>query len=433
MRIDRISDLRQKILSGVISSEEITLEFLSRIEKNKKLNCFITMLDALEQARAVDKKIKDGFVGRLAGIPVAIKDNMRYKGSVTTCGSAILQDALPDAYDCEAVKKLKAEGAVILGKTNMDEFAMGSSNTSSVFGPVLNPLDNGRVPGGSSGGSAVAVSAELCCAALGSDTGGSIRQPASYCGVVGLKPTLGSIDGNGMFALSQDMDQIGPLTRNVDDCKLMFEVLSGRKTVDIDCRGLKIGFIKEFESRYNDDTRKVIEKAKELLSDFGCTFVELSAPSVNAAFAVYLVLGNAQSANNLRNIGTSEERGKKLGDEVKKRVIIGEYVLSHPEIVDKAKRVKSGMISELDRALNECDAIVSPTAPSVAFTFDENRSKDEIVYSDIFTQPASIAGLPALSVPCYTRNDGLTVGAQIVARKNSESLLFSLGRLFENQ
>ncbi len=431
MKTNRISDLRQKIMSGVVSSEEITLDILSKV-KLSNLNCFITMLDAEKQAKQIDKRIKEGFCGRLAGIPVAIKDNMRFRGSVTTCGSAILKNAAVDAEDCAVVERLKAEGAVIVGKTNMDEFAMGSSNTTSAFGPVLNPLDNKRVPGGSSGGSAAAVSAGLAYAALGSDTGGSIRQPASYCGVVGLKPTLGSIDGSGMYALSQDMDQIGPLTTNVDDCKLMFEVLSGREVGDCDCRGLKIGLIKEYESWYNNDTYRVIEKSKDLLTSLGCDFVELSAPSVNAAFATYCVLGNVQSANNLRNIGTPCERDRKLGNEVKKRILIGEYVISHPEIVDKAKRVKSRIIRELTAALEKCDIIISPTAPSVAFEFTEDRSKREIVYSDIFTQPPSIAGLPALSVPCYTRGDGLTVGAQLVGKKNSEGMLFSLGRLYED-
>ncbi|MCH5164214.1 MAG: Asp-tRNA(Asn)/Glu-tRNA(Gln) amidotransferase subunit GatA [Clostridiales bacterium] len=425
--IDSISGLRQQILSGVVSSKEITLDILSKIEASD-LNCFISLLDAEEQARLIDEKIKCGFTGRLAGVPIAIKDNMRYKGSVTTCGSKILSGI--DCEDAEVVKRLKAEGAVIIGKTNMDEFAMGSSNTTSAFGPVKNPLNNSCVPGGSSGGSAAAVSAGLCYGALGSDTGGSIRQPASYCGVVGLKPTLGSIDGTGMYALSQDMDQIGPITNCVDDCKLLFEVLSGRKLGEPNCHGLKIGLISEFESWYDTDTYKVIERAKEVLSAVGCTFVTLSAPSVNAAFATYCVLGNAQSANNLRGIGNEGERTQKLGKEVKKRVLIGEYVLSHPEIIEKAKRVKSRIIRELGAALEQCDIIISPTAPSKAFEFSADRSRKEIVYSDIFTQPSSIAGLPALSVPCVNVG-GMPIGVQIVGRKNAEDLLFALGKLFE--
>ena len=424
---ERISFWRRHILSGLISSEEITGSFLIKINASE-LNCFVSLLDAREQAKRIDEKLKCGFNGRLAGIPIAIKDNMRYKGSVTTCGSKILSGT--DCEDAEVVKRLKAEGAVIIGKTNMDEFAMGSSNTTSAFGPVKNPLNTNCVPGGSSGGSAAAVSAGLCCAALGSDTGGSIRQPASYCGVVGLKPTLGSIPSDGMYALSQDMDQIGPITNNVDDCKLLFEVLSGRSLGEPDCHGLKIGLLREYDDWYDADTYKVIERAKEVLSAAGCTFVELSAPSVNVAFATYCVLGNAQSANNLRSIGNMDERTQKLGREVKKRVLIGEYVLAHPEIIDKAKRVKGRIIRELNAALEQCDIIISPTAPSKAFEFSADRSRKEIVYSDVFTQPPSIAGLPALSVPCVNV-DGMPIGVQLVGRKNSEDLLFAVAKLFE--
>ena len=425
---NRISEIRENIKSGVVSCKAVTLDILDRIN-NSDLNSYISLVDAVEQAEIMDEKIKNGFDGPLAGVPVAIKDNMRYKGSVTTCGSAILTQK--DEIDCAVVDRLKHAGAIIVGKTNMDEFAMGSSNTTSYYGNVLNPIAKDRVPGGSSGGSAAAVAAGLCYAALGSDTGGSIRQPASYCAVVGLKPTLGSIDGSGMYALSQDMDQIGPITKTVDENKVMFEVLSGRKMESTQINGLRIGFVNDFKAWYTQDTQRVVDRAKEILSSIGCTFVDVDLPSANAAFATYCVLGNAQSANNIRGIGNTSERDTKLGKEVKKRILIGEYVLSHLEIIEMAKRVKNKIIREFDRAFELCDVIVSPTAPSVAFKFTDDRKNKEIVYSDIFTQPPSIAGLPALSVPCVTNEELLPIGVQLVGKKYSENVLFELGKLFE--
>ncbi|MBR2970409.1 MAG: Asp-tRNA(Asn)/Glu-tRNA(Gln) amidotransferase subunit GatA [Clostridia bacterium] len=419
---------RELVKSGARSAEQIASEYLGRINASGD-NCFISVLDAMAQARDIDDKARSGFDGKLLGAVVAIKDNMRYIGSVTTCGSAILTDK--DTEDCEVVKRLKAAGAVIVGKTNMDEFAMGSSNATSAYGNVLNPLDRTRVPGGSSGGSAAAVASGLCMAALGSDTGGSIRQPASYCGVVGLKPTLGSIDGSGMYALSQDMDQIGPITKTVDENRLMFEVLSGKAMEKAEVKGLTVGLVREFEHWYTEDTKRVIQRAKEVLSSIGCRFVEVSLPSADAAFATYRALGNTQSANNLRNIGTAQERTDKLGIEVKKRILIGEYVLAHPEIAERAKRVKNKIISEFAKAFNLCDIIVSPSAPSVAFKFTDDRNNKEIVYSDIFTQPPSIAGLPALSVPCVKGESGLPIGVQLVGKKNAENVLFEIGKLFE--
>ncbi len=423
---NNIAQLKRLLKSRVISSEEITLDILRKIH-NSDLNCFISLMDAQKQAIEADKKIILNEQGKLLGVPVAIKDNMRFIGSVTTCGSALLKDAAPDAYDCEVVKRLKKEGAVIIGKTNMDEFAMGSSNMTSAFGNVCNPVDKSKVPGGSSGGSAAAVKAGLCYAALGSDTGGSIRQPASYCGVVGLKPTYGSIDGSGMYALSQDMDQIGPITNTVDDNKLLFEVLSGKEISLPNAQGLKIGLIKEFEAYYSPQVSRVIDRAKEVLGD--CTFVELSCPSIVLSYYVYSILGNIQSANNIRPLGTVESRNR-LGKEVVKRILIGEYALRNPYIIERAKKVKSDIISQLSYALNECDVIISPTAPSVAFDFDADKKRKEIVFSDIFTQPASIAGLPALSVPCIEA-DGLPIGIQFFGAKNSEGLLFALGKRFE--
>lgn len=423
-----LSCTRELVKSGVRSAEQIASEFLSRINASAD-NCFISVLDGMAQAREIDDRARSGFDGKLLGAVVAIKDNMRYIGSVTTCGSAILTDK--DTEDCEVVKKLKAAGAVIVGKTNMDEFAMGSSNATSAYGNVLNPLDRTRVPGGSSGGSAAAVASGLCMAALGSDTGGSIRQPASYCGVVGLKPTLGSIDGSGMYALSQDMDQIGPITKTVDENRLMFEVLSGTTMERAEVNGLTVGLVREFEHWYTEDTKKVIQRAKEVLSSIGCRFVEVSLPSADAAFATYRALGNTQSANNLREIGSAQERTDKLGIEVKKRILIGEYVLAHPEIAERAKRVKNKIIGEFEKAFDLCDIIVSPSAPSVAFKFTDDRNNKEIVYSDIFTQPPSIAGLPALSVPCVKGESGLPIGVQLVGKKNAENVLFELGKLFE--
>lgn len=427
-----ITQLRKKLRSGTVSAEKLTQDILYKAKHND-LNCFICMLDAERQAKFIDIRAKSGFYGSLLGAPIAIKDNMRYIGSKTTCGSALLRDCATelDAEDSFVVKRLKAAGAIVLGKTNMDEFAMGSSNMTSAYGYVLNPLDKTRVPGGSSGGSAAAVAAGLCFAALGSDTGGSIRQPASYCGVVGLKPTYGSIDSAGMYSLSQDMDQIGPITRTVEENRLIFEVLSGRK-IDLPAvKDIKVGLIKEFEPYYNKDTLNVIAKAKEVLGG-KCEFKEYSAPSIGLSYYVYEVLGNIQATMNLRNIGTPENRGKLLGKEVIKRILIGEYAIAHPLLVMRAREIKSKIISELSEIMKECDAIISPTAPSTAFEFTADKTRKEIVFSDIFTQPASIAGLPALSVPCCVGEGGMPLGVQLIGNKGEEGLLFAMGNCFED-
>lgn len=424
-----VSKIREDVLSGAKSAKSIALDILSRIKENARLNAFVCVCDdVLQQAESVDEAVKNGFNGRLAGVPVAIKDNMDMKGYVTSCGSELLKNSPVAMEDCRVVKLLKAEGAVIIGRTNMDEFAMGSSNTTSAYGCVLNPLDNAKVPGGSSGGSAAAVAASLCAAALGSDTGGSIRQPASYCGVVGLKPTIGSIDGEGVFPLSQSFDSVGPITSTVEDCVTMFEVLSGRK-IEKMSSPKKVGVISEYFDKYTPELSRLMDEVKRKFGD--CELVTVSVPSVLKAFVTYCALGNKEAAINIKPLGTAMDRGEKIGKEAIKRILIGEYVLQHPSIASDALKMAKRIKSELKEALKECDVIVSPTAPSEAFAFVDDRSRAEIVYSDLFTQPPSIAGLPAISVPFFIGEHGLPIGVQIIADENREDLLFAFAKRFE--
>ena len=424
-----VQKIRNDVLSGAVSAKSVALDILRRIRENADLNVYVSVCDdVIQQAEKVDEMVKNGFRGVLAGVPVAVKDNMDVKGYVTACGSDLRRDFAPASEDCDVVKRLKAEGAVIVGRTNMDEFAMGSSNTTSAFGCVLNPLDKSKVPGGSSGGSAAAVAASLCAAALGSDTGGSIRQPASYCGVVGLKPTINSISGKGVFPLSQSFDSVGPITSSVSDNVLLFEVLSGKKVADVPSPK-KVGIINDYSDRYTPTLVGLMDAAKSKLSD--CEFVTLSVPSVLKAFVTYCALGNKEAAANIKPLGNAVERGTKMGREVLKRILIGEYVQNHKSVAKDAERVVAEIKKELGAAFKQCDVIISPTAPSEAFAFSDDRSKTEIVYSDLFTQPPSIAGLPAISVPFFSGENGLPIGLQIIADYGREDLLMAFAKRFE--
>ena len=285
-----------------------------------------------------------------------------------------------------------------------------------------------KFPEALAAGSAAAVAASLCAAALGSDTGGSIRQPASYCGVVGLKPTIGSIDGEGVFPLSQSFDSVGPITSTVEDCVTMFEVLSGRK-IEKMSSPKKVGVISEYFDKYTPELSRLMDEVKRKFGD--CELVTVSVPSVLKAFVTYCALGNKEAAINIKPLGTAMDRGEKIGKEAIKRILIGEYVLQHPSIASDALKMAKRIKSELKEALKECDVIVSPTAPSEAFAFVDDRSRAEIVYSDLFTQPPSIAGLPAISVPFFIGEHGLPIGVQIIADENREDLLFAFAKRFE--
>ncbi|MCL2675225.1 MAG: amidase family protein [Firmicutes bacterium] len=423
------------IKKGEITARELleaTVKHIYSVNYNAILSLFEE--DAFFVADKVDMAIaaKEP-AGVLAGIPVIIKDNIDVAGYACTCGSGAFRANIAKV-DADVVKKLKAAGAVILGKSNMDEFAMGSSNLTSAFGAVKNPFDMKRVPGGSSGGSACAVATHQCFFALGSDTGGSIRQPASYCGVVGLKPTHGSVSGAGCFPLAPSMDQIGPLTRTVGDCAAVFEVLAlaerydryGSDFSDIRTAPMRVGVINESLPEIRGDVSAAFDAAVVTLKARGCEVREVSVPSFIAAHYIYKTVAFAEITQSMRTVGAGREL---LGREVKKRVLAGKVVLDSPALLAAGLAARIKLAEEMVFALSEVDVIMLPTAPSVAFRLADDPSKREIKFSDMFTQPASIAGLPSLSVPFFKNAEGLPLGTQFVGKVFREKDIFAAGKL----
>ncbi len=464
------SDLRKKILSGDISLVETTKIFLDEIASKKDLNAFISVFskDAIQRAEFVQKKIKAGKAGKLAGMVVAVKDNLNLKDHTTTCGSHILEDFV-SPYNATAVQKLLDEDAIIIGKTNMDEFAMGSSNETSYFGPVRNPHDPERIPGGSSGGSAVAVSANLVMAALGSDTGGSIRQPAALCGVVGLKPTYGRVSRFGLVAFASSLDQIGPLSKSVRDSALLLNVISGYDSSDSTSvnqpvpdfaddlekgvRGLKIGYPREYFGEGLDPTiRMAVEESLRVLENEGALVEEMSLPHTEYAVATYYILATAEASSNLarydgarygyrsKDIKNLEEmytksRSEGFGDEVKRRIMLGTYVLSagyYEAYYRRAQKVRTLVKRDFEKAFEKYDAIVTPTSPTTAFKLGEKIDDPLQMYlSDIFTISANLAGIPGLSLPCGKDERGLPIGVQILGKPFDEGMVLRVGRALE--
>ena len=471
-----ISEVKEQLIKKKISSVELTQFFIEKIKNNKELNCYInnTFEIAIDMAKASDKKIANNQnIGIMEGIPIAMKDLFCTKGVKTTAGSLMLKNFIP-FYESTVSQNLWNQGAVMLGKTNMDEFAMGSANTTSYFGNVLNPLksmndDKNLVPGGSSGGSASAVASGLCMAATGSDTGGSIRQPASFCGLVGLKPTYGRCSRFGMIAFASSLDQAGPITRSVSDSAIMLQSMSSydkkdstssRRDIpnflnynDHDLTGKKIGLPKEYMvDGLNSEIRNVFNQTVEWFKKNKFELVDISLPHTSYALPTYYIIAPAEASANLARydgvrFGLREEsdeleemyeltRAKGFGDEVKRRLMIGTYVLSagyYDAYYLKALKVRKLISDDFKNAFEKCDVILTPTTPNVAFPIGEKQNDPiEMYLNDILTVPASLAGLPAISVPAGINSKSLPVGMQIIGRPFDEISVLATAKIIED-
>ena len=463
-------ELRGLLDGGEISSVELTRAYLDRIEAvDGEINAFITRAPelALEMAAAADQRISAGDAGPLTGIPVGLKDLLITEGLRTTCGSNILASFVPP-YEGTAVARLREAGAVFLGKTNMDEFAMGSSNETSAFGPVRNPWNLNCVPGGSSGGSAAAVAAREAVFTLGSDTGGSIRQPAACCGVVGMKPTYGRVSRYGLVAFASSLDQIGPFARDVTDACWLLQTISGKDPLDStsvdepvpefsaalvpDTKGLKVGVPKEdFVDGADPEVDAAVRKAIVVLETQGAEIREVSLPHTQYAVAVYYLLATAEASSNLARYdgvkyGLREPTGDLIstyqasraagfGDEVKRRIMLGTYALSagyYDAYYRRAQRVRTLIARDFREVFTEVDVIACPTAPTAAFKLGEKTDDPLQMYlSDILTIPCNLAGIPGISVPCGLTSGGLPIGFQLLAAPFAESTLLHAAYAYE--
>lgn len=466
------SEIRNKFISGELSASEIVDSIFERIEKvENKVNSFVSLRKerALLEAQSLDEKRKNGEkLGALAGVPVAIKDNMLMNGEGSTACSKILEGYV-GIYDATVVKKLKEAGAIIIGSTNMDEFAMGSTTKSSVHKMTANPWDLERVPGGSSGGGAAAVAAQEVPLSLGSDTGGSIRQPAAFCGIVGLKPTYGRVSRYGLMAFASSLDQIGPFAKSVEDIALSMNVLAGADDFDAtvskrevedytqvlnqDIKGIKIGLPKEyFIEGLNQDIKLMVDKTVENLKELGAEIVEVSLPHTRYAVPTYYVLAPAEASSNLarfdgirygyraKNYDNLENlyvktRSEGFGAEVKRRIMIGTYVLSagfYDAYFKKAQKVRAKIKQDFDNVFKEVDLILSPVSPTVAFKLSDVKTPLELYLEDIFTIPANLAGIPAISLPVGLINK-LPVGMQFLAKAFDEATLIKVASALEKK
>jgi aspartyl-tRNA(Asn)/glutamyl-tRNA(Gln) amidotransferase subunit A len=467
--IGAVAEIADRVRAGEVKAEDVAAKALARIEeKNGALAAFLAVPRerALERARAIDiKRARGETLGRLAGVPIALKDALCTRGVVTTSGSKILEGWVPP-YDATVVGRLEAEDAVVVGKTNMDEFAMGSSNENSAYGPAKNPWDPKRIPGGSSGGSAVAVAARMASAALGSDTGGSIRQPAAHTGTVGVKPTYGRVSRYGLVAFASSLDQIGPFAADVRGCARVLGVIAGRDPKDAtsldapvpdyeaapDVRGLRLGVPEEyFAEGLDPEVAANVRAAIDGLKDAGCTVRPVKLPHTKYAVATYYVIATAEASSNLARYdgvryGLRAEaqdlramygktRDKGFGPEVKRRILLGTFVLSagyYDAYYGRALKVRTLIKRDFDAAFAEVDAIVSPTSPTPAFALGEKIDDPLSMYlSDVYTLPASLAGIPAVSVPCALTKAGLPVGLQIMTPPLEEARCLALAAAWE--
>lgn len=469
-----IDAARSAIQERQTTSMALVESFYERIQKeDAEIGAFLTLTRerAMEQADRIDRMAAEGKpLPSMGGVPIAVKDVMCTRGVRTTAGSKILGNFVPP-YDCTAVARLEAAGAVVLGKLNCDEFAMGSSNENSAFRPVRNPRDKTRVPGGSSGGSAAAVAADMAVAALGSDTGGSIRQPAAFCGVVGVLPTYGRVSRYGLIAFASSLDHIGPLSKTVKDAALVLRTIAGRDPMDATSaevpvpdylveiqkpvRGLKVGVAKEyFGEGLEPEIRKAVEEGIQALSKLGCEIVEVSLPHSEYAIPTYYIVATAEASSNLarfdgvrygyraKGVRTLSEmyrrsRDEGFGAEAKRRIMLGTYALSagyYDAYYLKAQKVRTLLTRDFDEAFKKVDAIVTPTTPTAAFKLGEKVDDPLAMYlADIYTVTADLAGIPGISVPCGRTRENLPIGMQIIGRHFDEATILRLAHAYETQ
>ena len=466
-----LHEARENLRKREFSAQELAEAVFRRIsETEEKLHSYITLSrdTALKEAKQADELLKtDTNPHSLLGIPIAVKDNFLTRDIRTTCASKFLENFIPP-YDCTTVKKIRASGAIITGKTNLDEFAMGSSVENSAFFTTRNPWDTDRVPGGSSGGSAAALAADQCIVALGTDTGGSIRQPAAFCGVVGLKPTYGRVSRYGIIAFASSMDQVGPMTKDVRDCALMLEAIASYDSADStsanqpvpqysasltgDVKGLRIGIPKEyFVSGIQPAVEQAVREAVRQLEKNGAAIKEISLPHTDYAVAVYYIVATAEASSNLARYDGMRyghrarakdltetymlSRAEGFGPEVKRRIILGTYALSagyYDAYYLKAQRVRTLIKRDFDEAFKSCDVIIAPTAPTTAFKIGEKTQDPLQMYlSDIYTISVNLAGLPALSLPCGFDSEGLPIGLQIIGKHFDESTVLAVAYAYE--
>jgi aspartyl-tRNA(Asn)/glutamyl-tRNA(Gln) amidotransferase subunit A len=458
-----ISGVREGLLNKTFSARELAEAALAFAQaENPKTNAYLTFSPerALGAAAKVDAQVANGEpIGDLAGVPLGVKDVIVTKDLRTTCGSRILQDYVPP-YDATAVSRLEAEGAMVLGKLNCDEFAMGSSNENSAYGPVRNPRALDRVPGGSSGGSAAAVAQGTALVTLGSDTGGSIRQPASFCGTVGVTPTYGRVSRYGLVAFASSLDHIGPFARNVEDAATVLKVMAGRDERDATSafapvddyhaamkqpvKGMKLGLPVEYFEGLNSETGNLIDAAVKQLESLGCEVRQISLPHTRYALSCYYIIATAEASSNLarydgvrytlRADGATlsdmyrNTRGEGFGAEVKRRIMLGTYVLSagyYDAYYRKAQQVRTLIARDFSRAFEDVDAILTPVSPFPAFKIGEKVDDPLAMYlSDVYTLTGDLAGVPCMSVPCGESSEGLPVGLQIFAKHFDEAAMF---------
>jgi len=466
------AEIAAKVRSQEMKAEAITTAYLDRIRTlDPKIKAFneVFIDRALKQAKDVDAKISKGEnAGALAGVPIAVKDNMLIRGERCTCSSKILERFVA-TYDATIIRKLRAAGAVFLGRTNLDEFAMGSSTENSAFHTTRNPWDTERIPGGSSGGSAAAVAARMAPLALGSDTGGSIRQPAALCGILGLKPTYGRVSRFGLIAFASSLDQIGPFATTAQDAALLLQAIAGhddRDSTSVDqpvpdyaaqlghsLKGLRVGLPKEyFISGMDPEVDKAVRDAIKVLESFGATTKPISLPNTDHCLSVYYILAPSEASSNLSRFDGvrygrrakdvknllelyEKSRGEGFGPEVKRRIMIGTYALSsgyYDAYYAKAQKVRTLVKQDFDQAFQEVDVIATPTSPSPAFKIGEKSSDPLQMYlSDIFTISCNLAGLPGLSLPCGFTKSKLPIGLQLLGRPFEEGTLLSAAHHYE--